>query len=60
MLLGAVGAKGTEAFLVVRTEGNLAFGVNVQVKTFFAVGAVAVPNKEITFRHFTPRWGKSV
>ena len=41
------------------TEGNLALGVNMQVKTLFAVRAVAVPHKEITFRHFTPRCGAS-
>lgn len=35
-----------------RAEGNLALGVNVQIKALLAVRAIAIPNKEIAFRHF--------
>ena len=39
-------------------EGDLALGVNVQVKTLFAIRAVTIPNKEIAFWHFAPGWGQ--
>ena len=52
VFFGTVWAKRTEAFFVVGAEGDFGVGVDVEVETFFAVGAITVANKEVAFGHF--------
>ena len=51
VLLAAVGAEGAEAAIVMRTRGQLALGVDVEVEALVAVGAVAVAEEEIALGH---------
>ena len=51
VLLGAVGAEGAEAHVVVRAGREAAEGVDVQVQALVAVGAVAVAHEEVALGH---------
>lgn len=54
VFLGAVRPEGAEALFVVGAEWDLAVGVNVEVETLFAIGAIAVPHEKVAFWHFAP------
>lgn len=51
MFLGAAGAEGTEAAIVVWTGRQLALGVDMKVQTFVAVAAETVPQEEVALWH---------
>lgn len=52
VFLGARRAERTKPVFVVRAQRDLGVRVDVEVQTFLAVTAVAVPHEEVAFGHF--------